>query len=49
MARTVKLGMIGAGRMGRVLAESVVRFAGNVKIKTVADIYIDSVKSWAKE
>ena len=27
MARTVKLGMIGAGRMGRVLAESVVRFA----------------------
>ena len=49
MARTVKLGMIGAGRMGRVLAESVVRFAGNVKIKTVADIYIDSVKDWAKE
>ncbi|MCB6201903.1 inositol 2-dehydrogenase [Extibacter muris] len=45
--RTVKLGMIGAGRMGRVLAESVGRFCDNVCIKTIADIYIDNVKEWA--
>ena len=37
---TIKIGIIGAGRIGRVHAENIVRFVPEMEIKTVADPYM---------
>lgn len=41
------LGIIGAGRIGRLHAENIINFP-NVNLKAISDIYIDHAKEWAK-
>lgn len=42
------IGIIGAGRIGRLHAENIVHMP-QVRIKTISDIFIDNVKQWASE
>jgi myo-inositol 2-dehydrogenase/D-chiro-inositol 1-dehydrogenase len=43
----VIVGIIGAGRIGKLHAENLLRIPG-VKLKTVADIFTDTLKEWAQ-
>jgi len=43
----MKLGLIGAGRIGKLHAELLNAHVPAAEIKTVAEIYIDEVKEWA--
>jgi myo-inositol 2-dehydrogenase/D-chiro-inositol 1-dehydrogenase len=45
----MKLGLIGAGRIGKLHAEVLTYHIPEAEIKTVADIYIDDVKAWANQ
>ncbi|MBQ9114475.1 MAG: inositol 2-dehydrogenase [Clostridia bacterium] len=46
----IKIGIIGAGRIGKVHAESVMRFVKNATVKAIADPYMnDATIAWAKE
>ncbi len=45
----MKLGLIGAGRIGKLHAELLTYHIPEAEIKTVADIYIDDVKAWANQ
>lgn len=46
----VKLGIIGAGRIGKVHMESICTQVPNAKVKTVADPFMDAKKeAWAKK
>lgn len=42
------IGIIGAGRIGRLHAENMIHFS-NVRIKAISDIFIENVKEWANE
>ena len=44
----MKLGLIGAGRIGKLHGEIVTYNLPGVEIKTVADIYADQAKAWAE-
>lgn len=48
MRDIVSLGIIGAGRIGKMHAENIANYA-NVKLKSISDIYIDHIKDWASE
>ena len=37
--KTIKIGIIGAGRIGRVHAENIAKFVPEMEIKTIADPY----------
>ena len=39
---TIKIGIIGAGRIGRVHAENIAKFVPEMEIKTVADPYMSA-------
>lgn len=43
----IGIGIIGAGRIGRIHAENLVRMAG-VKIRAISDLFPDAVKEWAE-
>lgn len=46
----MNIGIIGAGRIGKVHAESVMRFVKNATVKAIADPFInDATIEWAKE
>mgnify|MGYP001371973216 FL=1 len=47
MEEKVKLGIIGAGRIGKLHAENVLFNIHNAELKAVADIYADKIKDWA--
>ncbi|TFF99943.1 MAG: inositol 2-dehydrogenase [Promethearchaeota archaeon] len=48
MDREFVVGVIGAGRIGKIHIENLIRKVPNVKLKTVADIKIDAqLKQWA--
>jgi myo-inositol 2-dehydrogenase / D-chiro-inositol 1-dehydrogenase len=47
MEKKIKLGIIGAGRIGKIHAENVANHIGYVEIKAVSDLYADKVKDWA--
>ncbi|MFX1394609.1 MAG: inositol 2-dehydrogenase [Promethearchaeota archaeon] len=50
MERVFVVGVIGAGRMGKIHIENLKRKVPNVKLKTVADIKIDDqLKQWAEK
>ena len=38
--KTIKIGIIGAGRIGRVHAENIAKFVPEMEIKTIADPYM---------
>lgn len=43
----VTIGIIGAGRIGKLHAENLIQFP-QVKLKTISDIYTSSITQWAK-
>lgn len=46
----MKIGIIGAGRIGKVHAESVMRFVKNATVEAIADPFMnDKTEQWAKE
>ncbi len=45
----MKIGLIGAGRIGQLHAELLTYHIPGAEIKTAAEIYIDEVKEWAKQ
>ena len=45
----MKIGLIGAGRIGKLHAELLTAHVPVAEIKTVAEIYIDEVKEWANQ
>jgi len=47
MAKKIVLGIIGAGRIGKLHAENVVNNFIDVEVKAIADIYVDKIKEWA--
>lgn len=47
MVKKIVLGIIGAGRIGKLHAEDVANNFINVEIKAIADIYADKIKPWA--
>lgn len=47
MEQIIKVGVIGAGRIGRIHAANIIKNFPNVVVKAVADIYVDTIKDWA--
>lgn len=47
MDKKLKVGVIGAGRIGKIHAQSITYYVPNAQVKTIADIYPDAVKEWA--
>lgn len=47
MNKKIVLGIIGAGRIGKLHAENVVNNFVDVKVKAIADVYADNIKDWA--
>ena len=44
----LKIGIIGAGRIGQVHAESITKYVKEAEVKSIADVYLnDQVKEWA--
>ncbi len=48
MDNNLKIGIIGAGRIGKLHAENIVNNFRNVEIKAIADIFADKIEDWAK-
>lgn len=48
MENKIIVGVIGAGRIGKLHIENLVHHVPDVKIKTVADVKIDHLKEWAE-
>jgi myo-inositol 2-dehydrogenase/D-chiro-inositol 1-dehydrogenase len=46
--KNLTIGIIGAGRIGRLHAENIIHMP-NVRIKTISDIFADSVRKWAHQ
>ena len=44
--KKLTIGIIGAGRIGRLHAENIIHIP-QVRIKTISDLFVDSVKDWA--
>ena len=47
MDKKIKLGIIGAGRIGKLHTENVLFNINYVEIKAIADVYADKIKDWA--
>lgn len=47
MGKKIKVGVIGAGRIGKIHAQSVTYHIPEAEVKTIADVYADKVKDWA--
>jgi myo-inositol 2-dehydrogenase / D-chiro-inositol 1-dehydrogenase len=43
----IKVGIIGAGRIGKLHAENLVNNISSVEVKSIADIFADKIKDWA--
>lgn len=49
MNKKIKVGVIGAGRIGKIHAQSVTYFIPQAEVKTIADVYADKIRGWAQE
>lgn len=49
MSDTLKVGIIGAGRIGKVHTLSIKSSIPQVEIKAISDIYFEAAKEWAEE
>jgi myo-inositol 2-dehydrogenase/D-chiro-inositol 1-dehydrogenase len=45
----MKIGLIGAGRIGKLHGELLTYHVPEAVIKTVAEVYMDDIKEWAKQ
>lgn len=48
MNKKLVVGVIGAGRIGKLHAENVIKNFQNVEVRSVADVYADKIEEWAK-
>src|SRR5699024_11306080 len=48
MVNKTTIGIIGAGRIGKMHAENIVKYP-NVKVKIISDIFTDHVQDWASD
>lgn len=48
MNKKLKIGIIGAGRIGKLHAENIVNNFKDVEIKAIADIFANKIQDWAK-
>jgi myo-inositol 2-dehydrogenase / D-chiro-inositol 1-dehydrogenase len=48
MAKKIKIGLVGAGRMGKLHAENIRSFIPDAEIGVVADLQAECLKSWAE-
>lgn len=48
MSEKLKIGIIGAGRIGKLHAENIVNNFKNVEIKAIADVFAEKIEDWAK-
>ena len=49
MGKKLKVGIIGAGRIGKVHTLSIMNYIPEVEIKAISDIYYDGAKEWAEQ
>ena len=49
MGKKLKVGIIGAGRIGKVHTLSIMNYIPEVEIKAISDIYFDVAKEWAEQ
>ena len=49
MKRKIKVGVIGAGRIGKIHTENIIRYVSEAEVAAVADIYADKMKDWASD
>ncbi len=47
MGKTIKIGVIGAGRIGKIHAANIIKNFPDVEVKAVADIHAASIAEWA--
>lgn len=47
MKEKIIVGIIGAGRIGKLHAENLINNIRNVEVKSIADIYADKIEGWA--
>ncbi|MBP2638605.1 MAG: iolG [Firmicutes bacterium] len=47
MQQRIRVGVIGAGRIGKIHAENIVKGFPQVEVKAIADVYADKIKDWA--
>ena len=46
----IKVGIIGAGRIGRVHSESISKYVKGAEIKAISDVRVtDELKAWGRE
>lgn len=48
MNKKLKIGIIGAGRIGKLHAENIINNFKDIEIKAIADIYASKIEDWAK-
>ena len=48
MSEKIKVGILGAGRIGKIHAENIRRYIPEAEIKVIADLYADKVRDWAE-
>jgi len=49
MLKKINVGIIGAGRIGKVHSQSIINQIPEVRVKTISDIHFDSAKEWAEK
>ena len=47
MEKILNIGIIGAGRIGKLHAENIVAYYRNIKIKTISDLFYENLLGWA--
>jgi myo-inositol 2-dehydrogenase/D-chiro-inositol 1-dehydrogenase len=47
MDKKIKIGIIGAGRIGKLHAENIIKNFSEVEVTAIADIFADKIKDWA--
>ncbi|MBC8587229.1 inositol 2-dehydrogenase [Paratissierella segnis] len=48
MGKKLKIGIIGAGRIGKLHSENIVNNFKDIEIKAIADIFADKIEDWAR-
>ena len=47
MSKKIKTAVLGAGRIGKIHTENIIRYIPQAEIVTIADIFADQLKNWA--